>query len=74
MLADSEAEVACRAKVLLLELVFLDFETAFEDFFRFGASYCDVHSDFLVSTDAKGTNGVAGFACVQCLIRLVEGG
>ena len=63
VLRDAEAEVASVGEVLLAQLVFLDFETALEDLFGFGASDCDVHGDLFIASDAEGADGVAGFAC-----------
>lgn len=60
---DAESKVARLAEILLAEFVFFDLEAAFEDFFGLGSSDGDVHSDLFVATDAKGPDGVAGFAC-----------
>ena len=61
--ADTETEIASFGEVPPLQLVFLDFQSSLEDFFGFGTSNGDVDGDFLVTTDAECSNGVAGFAC-----------
>ena len=63
MLRDTEPEVASIREVLLAEFVFLDLQATFEDFFSFGASDRDMDCDLLVTSDAEGADGVAGFAC-----------
>ena len=62
MFTDTETKVACLGEVPPLEFVLLDFEASFENFFGFGAADSNVDGNFLVTTDAKRSNGVAGFA------------
>jgi hypothetical protein len=63
VLRDAEAEVASLGKVALPQLVFLDLEAALEDFNGLLAADGDMDSDLLVSSDAEGTDGVAGLGC-----------
>lgn len=72
MLADPEPEVACLREILLPQLVFLDFQTAFQDLLRLRAPDGDVDGDLLVAADAEGTDGVAGFACGDGRIEIVS--
>ena len=62
MLADPKPEVASLRKVLLPQFILLDFQTALEDFFSFGAADSDMDGDLFVTTDSKCADGVAGFA------------
>ena len=62
VLRDTEAEVAGLAEVALPELIFLDLEAALEDFLCLGAADGDVDGDFLVTSDAEGSDGEACFA------------
>lgn len=62
MLADTEAKVAGLGEVALPQFVFLDLEATFQDFLGLGATHSDVHRDLFVTTDTKGTDGVAGLA------------
>ena len=59
---DTKSEIARFRKVLLLELIFLDLEATLEDFFCLGSSHGDMDGNFLVTTDPKGTDSVAGLA------------
>lgn len=61
VLLNTETKVARVRKVLPSQLVLLYFETTFEDLLGFGSTDGDVDSDFFVSTDTKGTDGVSGF-------------
>ena len=61
--ADTKSKVAGLRKVLLPQFIFLNFETALKDFFSLGTSDCDVDCDLLVSSDTKGSDCVARFAC-----------
>ena len=61
MLRDTKTKVASVTEVLLAEFVFLDFETALEDFFGFRATDGDVNRDLLVTTDTEGSDGVSCF-------------
>lgn len=73
MFGDTEAEVASFREVSLAQFVFLDLEATLEDFLGLGSADGDVNGDFLVTTDAKGSHGVAGFACrKQKWITLVD--
>ncbi len=63
MFADTEPEIARLGEVPPLQFIFLDFQSSLEDFFGFGTSDGDVDGDFLVTTDTKCSDGVAGFAC-----------
>ena len=63
VLRDAEAEVASVGEVLLAQFVFLDLETALEDFFGLGTSDRAVDGDLFVSSNAEGADSVAGFAC-----------
>lgn len=63
MFADTEAEVAGLGKVALAELIFLNLESTLEDFLGLWATNGDVDSNLLITTDPKGTDGVASLAC-----------
>jgi hypothetical protein len=63
VLVDAEAEVASLAEVALPELVLLDLEATLKNLFGLGATNGDVDSDLFVTTDAEGSDGVAGLAC-----------
>lgn len=60
---DTEAKVARVAEVFAAEFVFLDFQATLEDLFSLGASDGDVNGNLFVTTDTKGSDGVAGLAC-----------
>lgn len=60
--ADAESEIARFREILLLQLVFLDLEATFENFFSLGSSHGDMNSNFFVTTDPEGTDSVAGLA------------
>ena len=70
MLGNAEAEVARFAEVALPQFIFLDFETALEDFFCFGAADGDVDGDFLVTANTEGSDGVSCFAYKTILSAL----
>lgn len=61
MFHNPKPEVARLREVPRAELVFLDFQTAFEDFFGFGSADGDVDGDFFVTTDAEAAEGVPRF-------------
>ncbi len=63
VLADAEAEIAGFAEVALAELVLLDLQATLKNLLRLGPADRDVYGDLLVSSDAKGSNRVAGLAC-----------
>lgn len=63
MLGNTEAEVARLGEVALAQLVLLDLEAALEDLDGLLAADGDVDGDLLVTTDAEGTDGVAGLGC-----------
>ncbi len=63
VLADTEAEVARLAEVALAQLVFLDLEATLQDFLGLGATDGDVDGDLFVTSDTKGSDGVASLAC-----------
>lgn len=60
VLGDSETEVTGLREVALAELVLLDLEATLEDLLGLWAADGDVNGDLLVTTDTKGTDGVAG--------------
>ena len=60
---DTETKVARVREVLLPQLIFLDLETTFEDFFGFGPPDGNMDRDLFISADTERPNGVAGFAC-----------
>jgi hypothetical protein len=62
VLADTEAKVAGLGEVALPQFVFLDLEATLQDFLGLGATNSDVNGDLFVTTDTKGTDGVAGLA------------
>ena len=70
MFADTKAKVTSLREIPLLQFVFLDFETTFQDFFCFGASNSDMYSDLFVTTDAERSDGVSSFACSD-IIRIM---
>ena len=63
MFADSKPKIPRLREILPSQLVFLDFKTTLEDFFRFGTTDGDVYGDFFVTSDAECADCVAGFAC-----------
>ena len=62
VLRDTKSEVASVREVLLAKLVLLDLQTTLEDFLSLRASNGDVYGNLFVSSDTKGTDGVASFA------------
>ena len=63
MFADSKPKIPRLREILPSQLVFLDFKTTLEDFFRFGTTDGDVYGDFFVTSDAECADCVAGLAC-----------
>ena len=63
MFTNPKPKIPRLREILLPQLVFLDFQAALEDFFRFGTADGDVDGDFFVAPDAKCADCVAGFAC-----------
>ena len=63
VLGDTESKIASVRKVLLAQFILLDFQTSLEDLLCFRAADCDMDCDLFVSTDTKGSDGIAGFAC-----------
>jgi hypothetical protein len=61
--ADTEAEVASLREVALAEFIFLDLQSALQDFLSLWAANSDVDGDLLVTTDTEGTDRVSGLAC-----------
>ena len=61
--ANPETEVASLRKILFSQFVFLDLQTAVQDFLSLGSADGNVDSDLVITTDAKCTDCVAGFAC-----------
>ncbi|PPQ69592.1 hypothetical protein CVT25_000966 [Psilocybe cyanescens] len=61
VLLDAEPKVAGLREVLAPQLVLLDLQPALQDLLGLGPADGDVHGDLLVTTDAKGADGVAGF-------------
>jgi hypothetical protein len=61
--ADTEAEVASLREVALSEFVFLDLQSTLQDFLSLWSTDCDVHSNLLITTDTKRSDGVSGLAC-----------
>lgn len=75
VLVDTESEVAGLGEVALAELVLLDLEATLENLLGLWSADGDVDGDLFVTTDTKGTDGVAGLACrkivsVFCCIDL----
>lgn len=58
---DTETEVPHRGEVLPPQLILLHLQTTFENFLSFRPPDGDVHGDLLITSDAEGTDGVAGF-------------
>ena len=50
----------CVREVLFSEFSVLDFESSLKDLFCFFTSDCDMNCDFLVSLDAKASDGESG--------------
>jgi hypothetical protein len=64
-----KAKVACLGEVSTTKLVFFDFEATLQNLLGFGPTNRYVYSDFLVTTNTEGTDGVAGFrgdGCLSC--------
>lgn len=62
MFTNAESEVARLGEVPPLQLIFLHLQTTLENFFGLGTADGNVNGDLLITTDAEGSNGVAGFA------------
>jgi hypothetical protein len=62
VLVDSETKVSGLGEVSLKQFVLLDLEAALNNLKRLFSAYGDVHTDLFVTTNAKGTKRVAGFA------------
>ena len=62
MLANPEAKVARLREIPLLQLVLLDLQSSFQDFFGLGPTDSDVHSNLLIAAYAERSNCVASFA------------
>ena len=60
--AYTEAEVTGLREVLFLQLVFLDLQSTFEDFFGFGATDGDMYSNLFITADTERSDRVPGFA------------
>lgn len=71
VLGDTESKVASLGEVALAELVLLDLEATLENLLSLGATDSDVDRDLFVTADTKGTDGVAGLACLIVLERAV---
>jgi hypothetical protein len=68
--ADAETEVASLGKVALAKFIFLDLQSALQDFLSLWSTDSDVYSDLLVTTDTEGTDGVSGLACEKGISEL----
>lgn len=66
---DTETEVTGFREVSLLQLVFLDLQTSFQDFFGLRTSDGDVDRDLFVSSDTEGSDGVSGLGVDWGLTR-----
>lgn len=64
MFTNPKAKIPRLREILPFQLIFLNFQPTFEDFFGFGTTDGDVDGDFLVAADAECADCVAGFACV----------
>ena len=62
-------------KVLLAQLVFLDLKSTLENFLSFRTTDGNVDSDLLVTSNAEGSNSVAGLAYggETVLVALAQG-
>merc|ERR1712180_365101 len=67
MLSNSESEIPCFRKIAPTQFVLLHLETLLQDFFCFGSSNSAMDGNLLITTDTKGSNGVAGFGEDWCL-------
>ena len=72
MFADAEAEVARLREVALPQLILLDLQTTLENLLSLWAPDSDVDGNLFVTTDAKGTDGIAGLTCVKTGCELFE--
>src|ERR1700753_3321778 len=72
MFAYSEAEVASCREVTLLQFVFLDFETALENFLCLWAANGDMNSNLFITTDTECSDSIASLACTRKIIKMVQ--
>lgn len=63
MLTNPKPKIPRLREILFPQLIFLNFQPTFEDFFSFGTTNGDVHGDFFVAADAECADCVTGFAC-----------
>ena len=66
---NTETEVTSGREVLGSQLVFLDLQTSFQDFFSLWASDGNVDSDLFVSSDTEGSDGVSSLGLNWGLTR-----
>ena len=70
MFADAKSEIARFRKILLLQLVFLDFEATLKNFLRLGPSHSDMDGDFFITSNAKSSDCVASLAFCENILLL----
>ena len=66
---DTKTKVTGGREVLCLQLVFLDLQTSFQDFFGLWTSDGDVDRDLFVSSDTEGSDGVSSLGLDWGLTR-----
>merc|ERR1712180_44884 len=67
MLGNSESKIPCFGKIATTQFILLHLETLLQDFFCFGSSNSAMDGNLFITTDAKGSYGVAGFGEDRCL-------
>jgi hypothetical protein len=70
MFADTESEVASLREVTLAEFVFLDFQSALQDFLGLWSTDGDMNGDLLVTTDTKRSDSVSSLAYEDSLVDI----
>ena len=73
MFTNPKPKIPRLREILPFQLIFLDFQPPFEDFFGFGTTHGDVDGDFFVAADAECADCVAGFACAEGKRRRLVG-
>merc|ERR1712180_343362 len=67
MLRNSKSEIPGFRKIAPTQLVLLHLQPLLQDFFCFGSSHGTVDGNLFITTDTKGSNGVACFGEDRCL-------
>merc|ERR1712180_465029 len=67
MLSNSESKIPCFGKIATTQFILLHLESLFQNFFCFGSSNSAMDGNLLITTNTKGSYGVAGFGENRCL-------